>query len=168
MLAVSRELLDQASAAAAEQFGPIQLASDDMPFTWTDYYADQMGAELHRRLIAFEGLRNPAGLADWKLATQEIEHRFAARPDVESYRPINLDPGYLTEAKLVLASLKNFAHRVYLRDGVFAEVTMLYRDGGWSSLPWTFPDYGSGQYDVFLTRVRDALRREGGKGTPAQ
>jgi hypothetical protein len=167
-LALSRDLLDEASTRLAERLGAIQLNSGDMDFIWTDYYEQEMGPNLQRRLIALEGLRNPAELANWKRTAQRIEHDFAARAEGGSHRPINLDPGYLTEAKLVLASLKNFAHRVYLRDGVFAEVTLQYRDGHWCSLPWTFPDYGSGRYDAFLTRVRDALRRESGKRTSTQ
>ena len=71
---------------------------------------------------------------------------------------MNLDVGYVTEAKLVLASMKDFAHRVYLGAGVHAEVTLLYRGGGWMSLEWTFPDYASGRYDTFLTGARRLLR----------
>lgn len=168
LLAVSNDLLDEATDATADALGPVQLASDNIAFTWTNYYAEEMGPTLQRRFIAVDGLKHPGELADWKRRTQEIETRFAARSGAPSPRPINLDPGYLTEAKLVLASLKNFAHRVYLRDGVFAEVTLQYRQGRWTSLPWTFPDYGSGRYDAFFTRVRDALRRETGKGTPEQ
>ncbi|MCP4534749.1 MAG: DUF4416 family protein, partial [Delftia sp.] len=72
-------------------------------------------------------------------------------------RPINLDVGYVEPSKLVLASMKNFSHRIYLRDGVYAEVTLMFRKGLWEPLGWTFPDYRSGRYDAFLTAARDSL-----------
>ena len=76
-------------------------------------------------------------------------------------RPINLDVGYVAPAKLVLASMKDFAHRIYLGRGVYAEITLQYRKGRWESLHWTFPDYASRAYDAFLTEVRHRLvRRE--------
>jgi hypothetical protein len=75
-------------------------------------------------------------------------------------RPINLDVGYITPAKLVLASMKNFSHRIYLRDGVYGEVTLLYRGRRWEALEWTFPDFASGRYDAFLSEARRRLRQE--------
>ena len=75
-------------------------------------------------------------------------------------RPINLDPGYLTGAKLVLASTKDFAHRIYLRDGIFAEITMGFRGDSWTSHDFTFPDFRSGVYDTFLKKARDRHLRK--------
>ena len=74
-------------------------------------------------------------------------------------RPINLDPGYIESSKLVLASMKNFSHRICLADGVYAEITLMYRNGKWRHLEWTFPDFASGRYDRFLSEVRDRLAR---------
>ena len=78
-------------------------------------------------------------------------------------RAINLDPGYVTESKLVLASAKGLSHRIYLARGVFAEVTLNYTHSQWQSNPWTFPDYASGAYDAFLTEVRSILRGQLGR-----
>ncbi|MCD6364830.1 MAG: DUF4416 family protein, partial [Planctomycetes bacterium] len=95
-----------------------------------------------------------------KLRTNEIESQFA-----DSFasggppRPINLDPGYIDPAKLVLASMKNFSHRIYIGRGVYAEVTLMYRKSRWEPLDWTFPDYASGRYDAFLTGARNLLRQ---------
>ena len=75
-------------------------------------------------------------------------------------RPVNIDPGVVELSKLVLASAKNFSHRVYLRDGVYAEVTLQYRRGKWHGAAWTFPDYASGRYDAFLTAARSRLREQ--------
>ena len=104
-----------------------------------------------------------------KLATNQVEAAFAAearpagRPPHAPQRPLNLDPGYVTESKLVLASTKDFAHRVYLGDGIYAEVTLTYAGGRWRPHEHTFPDYASGAYDSFLARAREALRRQLGR-----
>lgn len=74
-------------------------------------------------------------------------------------RPINLDVGYVDESKLILASMKNFSHRIYLSQGVYAELTLMYHKGRWDALGWTFPDYASGRYHNFLTQARDRLRQ---------
>lgn len=79
-------------------------------------------------------------------------------------RPLNLDPGYLTPAKLVLASTKDHAHRIYLRDGIFAEVTLVYRKGKWQPLEWTYPDYRRDDYQQFFTRCRERLLNCGNLG----
>ena len=129
-----------------------------------------MGNPLLRRFVGFAGPHFPDILANAKRRTNDIEDRFAADragaggPE----RPINLDVGYIESSKLVLASMKNFSHRVYLRDGVYAEVTLMYRRGLWEPLPWTFPDYRSGRYDAFLTAARSTLsgRTPAGEKTP--
>jgi hypothetical protein len=133
--------------------GPFALVSETWPFDLTRYYEPEMGAGLRRVFIAFERLADPAGLADWKLATNRIEAEVAR--DMGRARPINLDPGYLTPAKLVLATTKDFSHRVYLREGIFAEITLSWREGGWVAHPWTFPDYRDARYHGWLSRLRD-------------
>ena len=110
-----------------QQFGPIALASDAFDFTETDYYAATMGADLKKQFLAFERLIDPAALADIKRQTNEWEAEYAALGRHAEPRPLNLDPGYITPAKLVLASTKDHAHRIYLRDGIYAEVTLAYR-----------------------------------------
>jgi hypothetical protein len=152
-------LLDEAQALLAEAFGPVDEVSATMPFDFTHYYDGEMGSPLLRRFVAFRPLASPSALADIKLATNAIEARMAAdAAHGGPSRPVNLDPGYVEQSKLVLASMKDFAHRVYLRDGVYGEVTLLYRGGRWESLPWTFPDFASGRYDAFLTAARQRLR----------
>ena len=97
------------------------------------------------------------GLAAVKVATNALE-RDSAGPD--GRRLVNLDPGYLTLERLVLASGKNFTHRVYLGRGIWADLTLIYQGGDWVSLPWTFRDYASAPVQAFLTRVRDGYHRE--------
>ena len=98
---------------------------------------------------------NPEGLADWKHEAISIEGQ--SRQPV---RAVNIDPGYVDGARLVLASTKDHAHRIYLRDGIFGEVTMRYRFKKWQSFDYTFPDFASGVYDEFLSGVRKLWLQE--------
>ncbi|MFP4053286.1 MAG: DUF4416 family protein [Phycisphaerae bacterium] len=167
LIAAGESLLDRACDALGRELAPLQQASETWPFDLTDYYAPQMGTGLLRRFVTLGGLSGPEMLAEWKVRTNAIEQRFAAEPSADAARPVNLDPGYVASPKLVLASMKDFAHRVYLGRGVYAEVTLMYRKG-WQPLPWTFPDFASGRYDEFLTAVRDDLRRELTRKEPAE
>ena len=163
MLAGEPAWFDSAAPLLEALLGPIALASPVYPFDVTSYYAPTMGTALCRKFLAFERLADPAALPDWKMAANAMEatlraalHAAAAqagRPMPQ--RPVNLDPGYLTGAKLVLASTKDFAHRLYLRDGIFAEITMSFRGDAWVCHQFTFPDFKSGVYDAFLTQARD-------------
>ena len=157
MISARTDLFDEARARLEQAFGPVEAASDVFDFDLTHYYDEQMGSPLYRRFVCFAGVADPSTLAEAKLKTHAIEAELAARYDFAP-RPINLDVGYIEPAKLILASMKNFSHRVYLSGGVYAEVTLLYRKGGWEALEWTFPDFASGRYDAFLTGVRRRLR----------
>ena len=166
MISSREDLFAEARDALAEAFGPADAESDLYAFDFTHYYDAEMGAPLWRKFVSFAGLASPECLADAKIRTNNIEADFAERHarDLGVQRPINLDVGYVAPGKLVLASLKDYAHRIYLSRGVYAEVTLQYRAGQWQSLPWTFPDFASGRYDAFLTgtrqRLRDATRAE--------
>ena len=159
MISARADLFDHAAESLADAFGPIDLTSETMPFDMTDYYDEQMGRPLLRRFVSFAEPVSPAVLADAKLRTNAIEAEFAARRGENLPRPINLDPGYIAPSRLVLGSMKDFSHRIYLRDGVYAEVTLMFRKGLWEALGWTFPDYASGRYDAFLTAARGSLAR---------
>ncbi|HYG75600.1 MAG TPA: DUF4416 family protein [Planctomycetota bacterium] len=157
MLAGDASFFQAAKAPLEELLGPVEMESPLYPFDKTIYYAESMGPGLLRQFFAFRDLKDPALLAGWKLATNAMEAnlgRILSTPGGPP-RPINLDVGYITGAKLVLASTKDFAHRLYLRDGIFAEITMGFRDNAWISHAFTFPDFKSGIYDAFLKRVRD-------------
>jgi hypothetical protein len=154
------EALRWARRMSEQSWGDVALASEVLPFDDTDYYRRTMGTGLKKVLFAYERLISPAELVEMKLMTNrwEIEYRDGfADPEP---RPLNLDPGYLTEAKLVLATTKDRDHRIYLDRGIFAEVTLYYQRGrGWQSREWTYPDYRSKAYHAFLTRCRSYLRR---------
>ena len=153
------ELLDAAAEELAKAFGPIDISSQTMDFDFTHYYDRQMGSPLLRRFVGFAQPVAADVLAEAKLRTNALEAdlagRFARQAGVP--RPANLDVGYIEPSKLVLASMKNFSHRIYLSRGVYAEVTLLYHRRQWQALPWTFPDYRSGRYDAFLSAARQRL-----------
>jgi hypothetical protein len=151
--------LDWAIARAAAVWGDVALASPRFSFVETDYYEPTMGAGIEKCLWAFGRLIDPADLVALKLATNAWETEYAESAGHDEPRPLNLDPGYLTPAKLVLASTKDHAHRLYLSRGIYAEVTLFYKDRRWQHRDWTFPDYRRADYQQFFSECRDYLRR---------
>jgi hypothetical protein len=152
--------LDWTRQQAVQAWGPLIAASDVFAFDQTDYYAPTMGAGLKKVLLAFENLIDPAQLVDIKHQTNRWEDEYRQTHAWPEPRPLNLDPGYLTEAKLVLATTKDRNHRLYLDRGIYAEVTLHYqRSRGWCAHDWTYADYRSPAYHPFLDRCREYLRR---------
>jgi hypothetical protein len=151
------QALDWARQRCAQIHGPIVLISEAFGFTETDYYTATMGTELKKQFLAFEQLIDPAALAEIKRAMNDYEAEYSALGRHTEPRPLNLDPGYITPAKLVLASTKDHAHRIYLRDGIYAEVTLAFRQRRWQPLDWTYPDYRRDDYQQFFTRCREYL-----------
>ena len=160
MAAFSRHAaaLDWAAQKAIQVWGSCGLASERFSFAETDYYAATMGGPLWKAFWAFAEPVDPAGLPDWKTATNTWEKEYAAAAGHDERRPLNIDPGYLTAAKLVLASTKDHAHRIYLRDGIYAEITLYYRDRAWQPCEWTYPDYRRADFQAFFSQCRDFLR----------
>jgi hypothetical protein len=140
--------------ALAATLGPVERTSGRFPFDRTDYYEREMGAPLYRRFAVMERLVPRDALASAKLSAEELERNLSAN----GMRTVNLDPGLLTEENVLLATGKNFSHRVYLRDGVFAELALLFRKGEYRPLPWTYPDLASEGIRAFLAEVREELR----------
>lgn len=140
------------------KWGTRERLSPPFPFDKTDYYRD-ISPVLYRRFVSFQGLFDPGEIASFKLEACEIESRSGSK------RRVNIDPGYIDGARLVLASTKDHSHRIYIGKGIYAEVTMRFRFGKWVPFDYTFPDFASGIYDPFLEEVRkDWLkqRRQGG------
>jgi hypothetical protein len=121
----------------SDHYGDIDFISGQMLFHYTDYYAKEMSSCLIRRFIFFDTLIPPESLPDVKIFTNDIEARFS----VNGNRRINIDPGYISKAHLILATGKGYTHRPYLRDGIYADLTLIYRDKSFQTLPWTYPDY---------------------------
>jgi hypothetical protein len=159
--------LEWAAERAVSAWGPIALASPRFAFGETDFYQATMGAELEKVFWAFERPFDAAQAASAKLQTNQWEDEYAKLARHPEPRPLNLDPGYLTLAKLVLTSTKDHAHRIYLGGGIHAEITLHYRDRRWQPHEWTFPDYRRADYQSFLTECRELLHRRVREGSPA-
>lgn len=141
-------------------FGPVLLKSEDELFSYTDYYDKEMGGKPQRRVLMFRNLIDPSSLADIKILTNKLEERFLGAFG----RTVNLDPGYIGLSSFVLATCKDRSHRIPLHDGIYAEVTMIYSDGDFQALPWTYSDYASEGIRAVLRDFRntykDLLRKE--------
>ena len=146
----------EARRRLAALFGPIDLQAGPFEFNFTDYYREAMGAELSRHLVAFERLIAQDEIARIKLLTNDLE-RELVRPEWPVRRPVNLDPGYLTLGKLVLATTKDQAHRIAIGRDLYAEVTLRYSGGRFVPNEWTYPDYRTEGYLDFFALVRAAL-----------
>lgn len=151
--------LDWSRERAASAWGPVALESPRFDFAETDYYEATMGPALQKCFFAFERPEDPGLLAQRKIETNAWEAEYAKRGEHPEPRPLNLDVGYLTPAKLVLASTKDHAHRLYLARGIYAEVTLYYKDRRWQHRDWTFPDYRRDDYQQFFSACRESLRR---------
>jgi len=132
------------------RFGETDYISPFIPFTESDYYNRELGTPIYRRILTFRTLVALDRLAEIKLLTNELETRFSRGTN----RIINLDPGLLTLERLVLASGKNFTHRIYLGRGIWADLTLVFVQGDWRDLPWTFPDYASEKLKSRLRTIR--------------
>ncbi len=141
----------RATRLLTDRFGPVDMVSRWFPFDLTDYYQKEMGAPLFRRMLAFVSLIPREALADIKLKTNALEDAFA----LDGKRRVNLDPGYVTRANVILATGKNFSHRIYIGQGIWADLTLIYRKGTFERLPWTYPDYCRSDMLLYLKRVRD-------------
>lgn len=146
-----------------QRLGKIDYQSPPYPFDQTDYYQDEMGDNLQRVLIAFEPLRSPEELVAAKLWCNELEASLSVSPlpsvgegvrGLQSRRTINLDIGYLDHNKIVLASVKGLGQKIYLSQGIYADLVARYGHGRYQPFEWTFPDFKAGRYDADLAQLR--------------
>jgi len=133
------------------KFGTLDLESKTIDFIYTDYYNKEMGQGLKRKFISFKKLIQPQILPDIKIFTNKLENKLS----IEKRRNINIDPGYLDMAKVILASTKDYSHRIYLRKGIFAEVTLFYQNKELQPWPWTYPDYKTQDYREIFSKIRE-------------
>jgi hypothetical protein len=132
------------------RFGSIDMVSPWFAFDFTKYYETEMGAPLSRRLIVFKDLVRQGDLADVKLFTNSIEKKYAR----QGKRLVNIDPGYMLPERFVLATGKNYSHRIYIGKGIYADLTLVYRQGSFQTLDWTYPDYADPGMRSYLNSVR--------------
>jgi hypothetical protein len=136
-----------------EKFGKIDLISDMISFDFSKYYNLEMGDNLKRFWISFEKLVSAADLAEIKVFTNFIENSFV----IDNKRKINIDPGYITPANIILATTKDYSHRIYLKKGIYGEVTTIYQKNSYIKLPWSYPDYLSQIAVKFFLKARVTL-----------
>jgi hypothetical protein len=144
-------ILFQVETDMREFFGPSARRTDVIPFSQSDYYCKEMGTNLERYYLLFEPLKDRDGLAYVKIATNKIEEKYTH----QNSRKVNIDPGYIALEHLVLATTKGYNHRIYLGSGIFADLTLVYENGTYRSLPWTYPDYGSSELIALFNSWRE-------------
>ncbi len=140
----------------SEKFGHVDMVSSWFPFDYTEYYEAEMGSPLFRRIFAFKDLIKQSALAEIKLATNDIEHKYSKK----GKRIVNLDPGYMIKSRFVLATGKNYSHRIYIGEGIYADLTLIYTKGLFQKLPWTYPDYADKIMLSYLNLVRNKYLRD--------
>lgn len=134
----------------------IEHQSQEFPFDQTYYYSAEMGVGLKRCFLSIKGLKSLESTTDWKFLTAKIEQQLSNK----GKRRINLDPGYLDSSRVVLLSGKEGSHKIYLRNGVWADLVLLKDKGGYRNFPWTFPDIRTGCYDDFFLHLRTEFKKE--------
>ncbi|MBI5199806.1 MAG: DUF4416 family protein [Nitrospirae bacterium] len=157
MLSKEKQLFDEIKKRLEEFLGPTDAESPVWEWAHTDYYEKEMGKGLKRKFIFFFNLINPEILPDIKIKTTELEIEYT----VNEKRRINLDPGYIHPAKVVLSTRKDYSHRIYLKDGVYGEVTLHYHDRSFRPFPHTYPDFKSKEYIELFNKIRRGLVNKG-------
>jgi len=157
ILAADPKCLDAAVSAVALKLGKIDLLSDVWPFDQTDYYKDQTGEHILRQFVSIDRLISPGRLAKLKLKTNKLEQKLAEELLLDVHRPVNLDPGIIEPSKLILATTKNYSHRIYIGKNMYAEVTLIFDKGQWRPFDYTYPDYKQPCYLEFFEKVRKRL-----------
>ncbi|MFH0731882.1 MAG: DUF4416 family protein [Candidatus Omnitrophota bacterium] len=150
LISVDAALFQRSAKLLSGKFGAIDYKSPIFDFDFTDYYKEEMGTNLKRQFLSFSRLINPELLPKIKLYTNKIEAKFARN----NKRTVNIDPGYITAAKLILATTKDYSHRIYLNRGIYAEITLTYRGDSFTQGELTFPDYRTEHYIETFNKIR--------------
>ena len=157
ILAADQNSLQAAIEELTSKFGNADFVSDVWPFTQTDYYKNETGENILRQFVSIEPLIDPGKLAKIKHQTNKLEQKLAVKLGLDLPRPVNLDPGVIEASKLILATTKNYSHRIYIGEKMYAEVTLVFDRGSWCPLPYTYPDYKQQCYFDFFDKVRTRL-----------
>jgi len=158
IISAKDDVFKSASERLEHAFGELDMCSDFFPFVFTDYYEKQMGPGLRRRFLSFKTLIDPERLSDIKLKTNALEE--VMRKAAESRRRlVNLDPGYLSASALVMATAKDFSHRIPLKNGIYAHLEFLFGRKDIKLLEWTYPDFRTPDYHDYFLRVRSSYLR---------
>jgi len=145
------DILRRAESLLERKFGRIDFKSPVFPFSHTHYYEKEFGKGLKRKFISFKKLIRPEGLPKIKVATNKVEQKLSRA----GLRLINIDPGYLDTAKVVLATTKDYRHRIYLNKGIYAEIALFYENKDFKTWEWTYLDYKTADYIAVFSRIRE-------------
>ena len=146
-----KSLIVPVTTELVEKIGSIDMVSSWLPFNYTSYYEPEMGSPLFRRVLAFKSLVKQSALPEIKIITNKIEKKYSKN----NKRLVNIDPGYMLHERFVLATGKNYTHRIYIGMGIFADLTLIYQKGSFRKLPWTYPDYAEKNMLTYLEMVRN-------------
>jgi hypothetical protein len=158
LLARDLDLLSEVERRIESRYGIVEERSGVFPFTFTERFSPEMGGDLKKLILSFADLLPIERFPEVKIFTNDLEWEYREHLTDRSRRMVNIDPGYMTLSKVVLASTKNFAHAIYLRDGVYAELLLRYSRGSLRNLPWTYPDFRSHLVHSFFTAARERYR----------
>jgi hypothetical protein len=153
IIAGREEVFKEATEKLIQSYGEIDFESVQFPFNRTDYYEKQMGKGLKRKFMSFDNLISPENLSEIKIQTNRLEAETKQKFHA-SHRVANLDPGYLTASALIMATAKDFAHRIPLQKGIYAHLEFLFGKDEVRILDWTYPDYRTEGYRDFFLKVR--------------
>jgi hypothetical protein len=153
--------LDAVVQRLIEYYGPIEMESDVIPFDKTDFYIKEMGHGLLKKFFSFREFVQPGVISRIKLETNQIENEYLMKDEESKMkRMVNIDPGYVSTTKFVLVTTKDYGHRVYLSDGIYAEATLRFVRGSFIPFEYTYPDYRTEEYIAFLNKVRENHREK--------
>ncbi len=148
-----KEILPAIIAALEKSFGGIRHRSEEIKFDFTSFYENEFGRNLRKVYLLFERSFDIENLSDAKLLCHGLEKKYS----INEKRTMNIDPGYMTKNSVVLASFKPRPHRIYLREGAYADLQLVFENKGWKGFPWTFSDIKSREVSLFLTQGRDVF-----------
>ena len=151
-----KALIDRVISELEGLLGPADWISPALLFDRTRYYEKEMGWPLHRRFISFQKLVRPEDLIQIKLTTNDLEKRYLR----DGKREVNIDPGYISLERLVLATGKNYTHRIYLSRGVYGDLTLVFRKGTFTPLQWTYRDYADPEIIRYFNGIREAYKSQ--------
>ena len=146
----NKETLHEILPMLEENLGSTDIISNWFDFDYTDYYKKEMGTQLFRRIIVFKDLIEQADLAKIKNITNSIEKRYKH----DGKRKVNIDPGYMLPSRFILATGKDYSHRIYIGENIYADLTLIFKNGDFHTLEWTYPDYAARDMRDFLLKVR--------------
>jgi len=162
MITSDKCLFDLYKEELIKKFGEVDIESNAQPFDFTDYYEEEFGKNLMQKLFSLSSLIGMDELAEIKIITNSIENNFKNENIKNNLthpkRKINLDPGYITLDKYILASTKNGPSRIYLNQGIYAEITLRFINKSFVTCEYTYPNYKTNEYIIFLNSVRQKYK----------